>query len=992
MFAPEQLRESLSDDLLATDLTHVRGALASHRLKQESLLDPDAQVRLMRIVEAVLASAPTWQAREGLDVVRRAAEVAELLAVSNVNGEASRDRLRAALLYELAGQPMMAAALVSNEDGPALLIDFFRRRGAFRSLAGEADPEASGRPAMSQLLRFAACESALSLAKFEHDPDAELNLETDPLEVAARSIALDMSLTDVKAFNEVVGRRADLSTRLHTPRELLPGLEAIGFPPELWHAQAEALDAGLLDVDRDAWGLAAPTGTGKTFLARLVILHALARRNDAKVLYLVPSKALVYQVSQDLSKALQAVGVAVTAVTPQLAALEGEEQDAIAEASVLVLTPEKADMLLRIGSEFLRDVALVIVDEAHHLEDGTRGVLLELYLARMRHALADQARYVLLSAVAPNIREVAEWMGDNPGAALISDRSTRMKVGIYRVRLEGGRNRGLIDYVDGTQLRLFERGVASGQRKRLVQLAEHLAGAGPVLIISEGPGSAESVAAALKQRLEENEVPPLSTEELASPTMQRLDSRLEREMYAGVGLRELIRHRVAYHHAGLPPRVREALEDAISENYIQHVVATTTLADGVNFPFSTVIVESLAIRNPTFEAGTRMTYRAVTPRTFWNIAGRAGRPGYDHEGQVILFEMGLGLERVGATIDPYTKPDIEDIPPVTSALATGLAKIYADVERGDLDPAALENPDLPDDLPKATQGVVNLLRVGLAHARATGINDDVEEYFDSTFAARRLPESERAFARRLLRQQQEVLDAYLENPDSASVKMVAELGLSISTLSGLQQFVKDLQDWQLEKLTHVVRGGRIDFEQLPYLLRPVLARMAELEGVRLNGWYSQIVVDWCSGKPFAQIERLRDQKRLEDLIKLMYSRIQYILPWGLYATDRFVEEEATLRGMAYAGEVNQLAYLVDAGVPDWAALKLTMSGFERTDAARLARVYWQSREARETADIFGWIGAQNDDYLARIVRGSDRRRLDYDFQRMVDQVRGTSKP
>jgi hypothetical protein len=48
----------------------------------------------------------------------------------------------------------------------------------------------------------------------------------------------------------------------------------------------------------------------------------------------------------------------------------------------------------------------------------------------------------------------------------------------------------------------------------------------------------------------------------------------------------------------------------------------------------------------------------------------------------------------------------------------------------------------------------------------------------------------------------------------------------------------------------------------------------------------------------------------------MYSQTQYILTWGLYATDRLVAEESSLRSIDYDKQLTQLAYLVDAGVPD----------------------------------------------------------------------------
>src|SRR5262249_25837715 len=158
----------------------------------------------------------------------------------------------------------------------------------------------------------------------------------------------------------------------------------------------------------------------------------------------------------------------------------------------------------------------------------------------LRAVLAHEARYVLLSAVAPNIADMTHWIGTNPGSAVIEQRSTRMKVGVYKIRREGRFNRGVIDYVDGTQLRVFERGVSAGKQAALVQLAHRLGLGGPVLVVARGQGTAETIATALCERIKELSARPLTEEQLEAPVMQRLDARLEREMYASVSLRKLI--------------------------------------------------------------------------------------------------------------------------------------------------------------------------------------------------------------------------------------------------------------------------------------------------------------------------------------------------------------------------------------------------------------------------------------------------------------------
>lgn len=984
MFSVEELRSATTVADLEADLKVVRERLTWEDSESGFQDGQDSVARLSALVNAALVSAVNWESGEGLDLLEQAGEAAELLSRLEKGAFASQARLRGALLYELADLPTMASALFEEGDGPEFLVDFFKRRGPFRSLAsGVTNPNSND--AKDRLMRLALCQDVLSLAEFEHDSDLALSDHAKDLEMVARHYEFDLNLTDVKAFLKVVKRRAARSTRQNADPGLLNSLRRIGFPPELWASQTQAIDAGLLDPKFDAWSLAAPTGTGKTFLTRMLILQTLREKPGQKVLYVVPSKALVHQVSSDLHRSLNGIGIEVLSVTAQLTSIDEDEEDEIAVAAVLVLTPEKADLLLRIGAKFLKEVALVVVDEAHHLEEGTRGVLLELYLARLRAALAVDARYVLLSAVAPNIGEITNWLGKSPGSALVNRRATRMRVGTYRIEQVRGANQGVIDYTNGTKAVVIASDVETTQSKGLVQLAERLGSGGPVLVVAKGQKTAENLASELRLRLEAGGAQQLSSEVLETEEMLRLDSRLEREMYAGVELRDLAKWGIAYHHAGMPPRVREAVEDAITHGYIHYVVATTTLAEGVNFPFSTVIVQALATQAPTFEPGVPMSWRIFTPRKFWNIAGRAGRAGFDHQGQVILFEPSLHAEHVDS-IDPYLEPNIEKIPPLTSALADGLSSMRQAVQDKELSLDDIAKPVLQKGVPKATQGVVNLMRVGLAHARATDALESSEAYFQGTFAAQVLDGQDLQFAEEVMSQQAQVVSDYLEEPDSPPVEFVAELGLSIDTLSQLQAYVRGLEDWQLESWGKVVIGPAINFHQLKYVVSPILARMAELEGEKLGGIYSSVVEDWCRGRPFSAIKPVR-KDRLEELIRAMYSRVQYILPWGLYATNRFVEEEVARRPFPYDGELNKLAYLVDGGVPDWAALHLTSLGFERVDAARLSRVYFDDRLAAETTDVAAWVGAQEDSFLAGVVRGADRRRIDHDFFALVKKLR-----
>jgi superfamily II DNA/RNA helicase len=978
MFEVADIEAALNSPTYRQDIEWVRTSLALRRLGRAETFGGDARGRLAHFVEAVLASAPRWSSEGGVEAIQNAAQAAELLSDTSPDPVAKdRHALHAALLYELADMPSLAAATRPTARG-GMLSSYFGRTGAFGSLLDNSGPPDGAARAevpddLSRLGELALTADAFALGQLQQGRAPRLDqFATDSLSSLAEELNIGCTVTELRAMSATVSLRATRSAVQWCSPDELPLLRKLNFPAELFPAQAEALRKGLLDPSHDAWGFAAPTGAGKTFLARLLLLRTLEGEPTARALYVVPSKALVNEVTRDLKAALEPVNLRVGAITPQLTDLDAPSGDQLADVAVAVLTPEKADLLLRLGADFLSETKLVIVDEAHHIENGTRGVLLEFFLWRLRQLL-PHVRLVFLSALAPNILDLAKWLGKNPAAAVSDRRNTRMRVGVYRIAARCGR----IEYVDGASVEIAQP-VATGKRAALVQLARQVSCAGPVLVVAKGRGECEILAGEMLEVLtKQGALHKLTNEQLGSAPAQRLDSRLEREMYSDIFLRKLFPSRIVYHHAGLPPRVRQAIEDAIRKNLVDFVFATTTLADGVNFPFSTVIVQSLALREPP-EKGRPTRYSPVTPRTFWNIAGRAGRPGFDREGQVLLFEPSLGLDKVNLTLEPYVTPSWRKLAPVESALAASLRDLRKDLEKGAIKREAIRSITLSEDLPRRVRGTLNLVRVSLVHARTVSDRITPEVLVEGSFGLRDASADERRFALDVFSEQMDLVDEFLASDKSLSVELIAELGLSIETLSELRDYVRVLEDWKLQAFGNLFYGGQVNANQAKYIVGPVAKRMAELEGRKLGGFLSDTILHWLQGLPLFEAPRPGNES-LEDMVSVIYTRVQYLLPWGLYAFDRLVEGEAARRQIPYDNQVKDLAYLADAGVPSFDALRLVNHDFERVDATRLAAEYKRRGGAGLNVDVLGWVAHLTKQALEQVVRGRDNRRIDYDL-------------
>jgi hypothetical protein len=157
-------------------------------------------------------------------------------------------------------------------------------------------------------------------------------------------------------------------------------------------------EQGLISSGRRSVVVSLPTSSGKTLIAQFRILQALNQFEDVRgwVAYLAPTRALVNQITARLRRDFAPLGISVERVSPALEVDGLEEtllldQDDASRFRVLVTTPEKLDLMLRVGWErkINRPLTLVIVDEAHNLNQPERGIKLELLLATVNRECRD---------------------------------------------------------------------------------------------------------------------------------------------------------------------------------------------------------------------------------------------------------------------------------------------------------------------------------------------------------------------------------------------------------------------------------------------------------------------------------------------------------------------------------------------------------------------------------------------------------------------------
>lgn len=438
-------------------------------------------------------------------------------------------------------------------------------------------------------------------------------------------------------------RRATAPGRPETPERSVPITETELDEPvrallasdgitELYPPQAASLGPVLAGK---SVLLSCPTASGKSLVAYLALLRAV--RAGRAGLYLVPLRALAHEKAEELERfSSLGIRVGVSVGDYDLSA------DRLEKLDVLVATSEKADGLLRRGSPWLDRLGVVVADEVHLLRDPERGPTLEVSLTRLRRAYRD-LQVVALSATVGNSPELAAWLGAEHIASEF--RPVPLKLGVYH----GGR-------ITFTDLSTREVPPPGEPVARLVRTV--VQEGGQALVFVNSRRSSEQLAHSLVATVEST----LSREgrQLARATAEQLGTVAEEETEGVRRLSGLLPHGVAFHNASLTDPERRLVEHAFRTRVLKALVATPTLAAGINLPARRVIVRDV------HRYDARLGVQAPIPAgEVQQMLGRAGRPRYDPAGEALVLARGPDEEE--RLIDQYLTAPPE---PVESQLAS----------------------------------------------------------------------------------------------------------------------------------------------------------------------------------------------------------------------------------------------------------------------------------------------------------------------------------
>jgi hypothetical protein len=719
------------------------------------------------------------------------------------------------------------------------------------------------------------------------------------------------------------------------------------LPPQ----RAAWLEQGLLDQAATAVVIDMPTSGGKTLLAEFRILQALNQFDSENgwVAYVAPTRALTAQLTRRLRRDFNPIGVKVEALTGAVE-VDAFEEEILKQTGdkrsfdVLVSTPEKLQLVIR-NKKVPRPLALVVMDEAHNIENESRGMRIELLLATIKQECA-RANFLLLMPFVEKADKLARWLAEDAKAGrAISLGTTAWKpneriIGIYhaeavdsaragwRMRFETLINTPKVMQLKGMHFADGVKPLDVGRSKVINkggQCGFGLQTAAMAKIFSSR-GSSIAVATRIDQvwNMAREAAKVMPQTRATTDSVALVQNFLRAEISPDFELINLLNHGVGVHHAGLSDESRALMEWLTEEGAIKVLCATTTIAQGINFPVSSVFLAS-----HLYPYGKEMA-----PREFWNLAGRAGRMNQDSVGVV-----GLASGKDGKIIKEY----------ISRATGELVSRLISLVE--ELSEAAVEL-----NLEKVISGEQwEDFRCYVAHLFNEKKNLDAvlastEQLLRNTYGYGELRNTPggREKADKLL----EVTKAYArkisEHPERAALADMTGFsyeGVGVA-LAGMGNLERNLTaaDWTPEGLFG--RGtGMADLFGVMLKIPQIRRGLEDLTTPGIDRTQiAGITKAWVGGDSIQDIatkffKGVEGTSAITDACKAIYKALVNNGTWGLAALSKFSGIDFEKVSDAERRQINALPAMIYHGVKTEAGVLMRMNSVPRSVAERLGQAF-----------------------------------------------------
>lgn len=431
-----------------------------------------------------------------------------------------------------------------------------------------------------------------------------------------------------------------------------------GFTKELWPSQHLLGQHGILKGKSAV--IQMPTSAGKTKSAEIIIRSSFLSGRSDKALIVAPFRALCHEIRNDLSNAFSGEDIKISEISDVLQTdidIFDLFENTHKQKKILVLTPEKLLYILRQeqASDFLNKIGLIIFDEGHQFDNGSRGITYELLLTSLKKTLPENTQKILISAVIGNADDIGRWLNGEENETIKGNQLTpTYKTVGFASWID---SLGQIKFVNNSNIeeedffvpRVLQKEVLEKlprERKQrsfpdkedgmsvALYLGLKLVSNGGVAIFcgnKDTPNTITKKLIDLSKRNYNSSFPyefsdPIETQRLKNLISLNLGENSLPYKAAALG--------VFLHHSSSPQGMRIAIESAMREGDISFIICTSTLAQGVNLPIKYLIVTSI------YQGGEKLKNR-----DFHNLIGRVGRAGKYTEGSVLFSDPEIFDER-----------------------------------------------------------------------------------------------------------------------------------------------------------------------------------------------------------------------------------------------------------------------------------------------------------------------------------------------------------
>jgi len=755
----------------------------------------------------------------------------------------------------------------------------------------------------------------------------------------------------------------------------------------LWKSQKKALEEGLLGSN--SLILSMPTSSGKTRVVEFAIYKALRDNPNGLCVYVVPTRALAAEVEESLSSRLGRMGIGVSVLYGGYD-FSFFEEEVLAENQVIVLTPEKLDLISRQNEEIKTKISLIIIDEAQEIASPSiRGLRSEFILSRIIYlAEKNNARTLCLSAVIPNSEDFAKWIsGSAENKIKIDWRPTKHRYGFFRWSGRTGQvvYPPLKDEFPTENFfipRLFKKDELQNEDRRKTEVAARLSlyysKLGTTLVFTTTKSLVKEIVDILIKFFNINPPEISSDREIIIKECEAILGEDHKLVTA-------IKYGFCYHCGDLPRNVRRIVEKGIRNGVLSLIVSTTTLTQGVNLPIRNVVVHSLHYG------------REIPLIQFWNAVGRAGRAGYETEGHIIFCSFNdlkrvveSDLEKSESFISSGIRLLIGSRLPSAKTVEEYIEK-WALVSTpqfrcGDADYKSWGNRKKNN-----AQAVANeILSILDSQLLSWALEESVDEIDDEIiekwlgkmlFSVQTLDISEKI----------KLFKSGLKNrflavkslvPDENERKLFNRTGLSISDNRIVNRLAKEVKT-ELDSLASVDQLPKEFWINIHEKMKEISV-FSDIRKINVN-----VLPEWVAGKTYKAIADNFYNGEIEKTVKDI-EKITFLLPWGLTALIQHLKtlvDEDNIPNI-----IRNLSSILFHGVPSIAAVyAINLGVHDKEMAIKMAEIYSIFHESVIYKEFKQWLQELDYSFWEANFQNKDKDIIDNCYQRVITKTYAESK-